>query len=93
MLERDAEHSTEIASHEFSTHPDSGIQIEGCQVPYWDAVREIAPKAMAVFPYTQFAGLDIAVTEQGPVLIEINCQPDRLAACDIDLPTLDMITP
>jgi len=83
----------EIGSPEYSTHPDSGIQVEGCQIPNWDAVCEIVPKAMGVFPKTQFAGLDIAVTEQGPMLIEINCQPDRTAACDIDLPTLDMITP
>jgi hypothetical protein len=83
----------EVGSAEYSAHPDSGILLEGQQVPYWDAVCQIVPKVMSVFPYTQFAGLDIAVTEEGPILIEINCQPDRGAACDIGIPTLDMLTP
>ena len=83
----------EIGSAEYSKHPDSGVQLEGCKVPHWDKVCEIIPKALGVFPNTQYAGLDIAVTQEGPVLIEINCQPDRGAACDIDIPTIDMLTP
>jgi len=80
-----------VGSPRYSSHPDSGVLLEGSYLPLWDAVKNLVPKTMAVFPETIFAGMDIAVTEEGPIIIEINCRPDRTGAYDIDLPTLDML--
>ncbi len=80
-----------IGTEEFSAHPDTGMILEGCKLPCWNEILALVPKVLNVFPYTNFAGLDIAVSPAGPVLIEMNSEPDRTAACDIDLPTLDML--
>jgi hypothetical protein len=55
-----------------SVHPDSGAPIEGFEVPYWAEVKELAARAAAVTPGIKTIGWDIAVTEDGPVLIEGN---------------------
>ena len=86
-------HFNTIDTSFYKCHPDSGIQIEGCKLPKWDEALELVRKALEIFPNIRFAGLDIAVTEDGPTVIELNVQPDRNAACNIDLPTLDMLTP
>ncbi len=76
----------------YTAHPDSGIQLEGCRLPFWDEAREIVHVALDIFPNIRFAGLDIAVTENGPCIIELNVLPDRTASTDIDIPTIDMLT-
>lgn len=77
----------------FPDHPDSGIQVEGYRLPGWDQIGPMAGDTLRAFPGIRFAGLDIAITEDGPCVIEINVAPDKTAACDIDLPTLDMLSP
>ncbi len=75
----------------YSKHPDSGVQLEGCQLPGWKEIRAMIPVALEIFPNTRFAGIDIAMTEEGPAIIELNVEPDRTASCDIDIPTMDML--
>ena len=77
----------------FPDHPDSGVRIEGCRLPGWEQISRMAGDTLRVFPGIRFAGLDIAMTDTGPCVIEINVEPDKTAACDIDLPTLDMLNP
>ena len=73
-------------------HPDKGITHEGYVIPGWGEIKIMLPKILEIFPKTQFAGLDIAMTENGPTVIELNVEPDRLSSCDLDIPTLDMFT-
>ena len=53
-------------------HPDSQNKIEGFQIPLWDEtvafVKTVAPKFLPV----RFVGWDVAVTEDGPKLLEGN---------------------
>ena len=53
-------------------HPISGEQIIGFVIPMWDEVKDLAIKAAAVTPEMRYSSWDIAVTENGPVLIEGN---------------------
>jgi hypothetical protein len=78
-------------SDEYASHPDSGIQLEGCTLPMYDQVCDLSKKALSIFPHTAFAGLDIAITPDGPAVIELNVVPDKTCGCDIDMPMLDMM--
>lgn len=57
---------------EYVFHPVTGKQIVGFVIPMWDKVKELAIRAAAVTPEMRYASWDIAVTENGPILIEGN---------------------
>lgn len=56
----------------FTAHPDTGFVAKGFQVPYWKEVLELTAKAAAVVPQVGYIGWDVAISEDGPVLIEGN---------------------
>ena len=56
----------------FRTHPHTGARIEGIRVPEWKRVRELVKEAAVNFPEARWVGWDVAVTDNGPVLIEGN---------------------
>lgn len=62
--------------NKYFEHPDSKLRFEGFQVPEWDKVCELAIKVQCAFSFYKLLGLDIAITEDGPVLIEINQSTD-----------------
>jgi hypothetical protein len=82
-----------ISTEYFLEHPDSGIRVEGQELPGWREVCDLMPRALEAFPNILFAGLDVAMTEDGPTIIELNAQPDRNVCCNLDIPTLDILTP
>ena len=59
-------------------HPTTGTEIKGFQIPYWNEVVEmvegIARKAFDVAGLG-YAGWDVAITEDGPLIIEGNNWP------------------
>jgi hypothetical protein len=59
-----------------AVHPDSGAQIEGRILPCWNEVKECAVAAHRKFNDRVVIGWDIAVLEDGPILIEGNGNPD-----------------
>jgi hypothetical protein len=60
----------------FSTHPDTGNQIEGTAVPCWDEVKARAVDAHRAFNDRVVIGWDVAILENGPILVEGNGNPD-----------------
>ena len=58
-------------------HPDSGAQLEGVVIEHWDAIKEDVIRFQQAFPYCKAAGWDIAITDEGPVVIEVNDFWDR----------------
>ncbi len=52
--------------------PGTNTPFVGFQLPYWPEVRDLALRAAAAFPWVRSVGWDIAISEQGPVLIEGN---------------------
>ena len=57
---------------EFVTeHPDSGVSFEGLHFPEWAAVREVVERAAALIKDCTFQGWDVALCEDGPVLVEL----------------------
>lgn len=74
------------ARESFDTHPDSGIRIAGMHIPFWGECMELAEFCLSIYPNMRFAGMDIAVGEDGPCVIELNVDPDRKFATHLDLP-------
>jgi len=60
----------------FSTHPDTGADIEGHVVPCWEEVKASAIAAHRHFNDRVVVGWDVAVLEDGPIFIEGNGNPD-----------------
>ncbi len=58
----------------FNTHPITRAMLVGFQLPMWSAVVSLAKRTAAAFPESPLVGSDIAITDEGPRVIEI--QPD-----------------
>lgn len=60
-------------------HPETGAVFADVVVPWWREARELAMRAhRQAFPRFVFLGWDIAITADGPVLIETNAGPGVL---------------
>ncbi len=53
-------------------HPVTGFKAKGTQLPQWKLILELAKKAAYRVPQVAYVGWDIALTQDGPVLIEGN---------------------
>jgi len=58
--------------HSYSIHPETGVAIEGFQVPYWEEAMSTCLRAASIFPMLHIQHWDLAITESGPCLLEIN---------------------
>ena len=58
-------------------HPDSGAQLNGVVIDNWEAIKAEVITFQQAFPYCKAAGWDIAITDEGPVVIEVNDFWDR----------------
>lgn len=70
-------HSTSQAWPEIEPiahHPDTGAEIAGSKVPFWDDVCELVRQGQVATPQLRTIGWDVAVTNQGPLIIEANTE-------------------
>lgn len=58
--------------HEVEQHPDTGYRFINLVVPDWHRVREFVREAALTLPKLRFQQWDIALTNQGPVALEVN---------------------
>ncbi len=59
-------------------HPQSKQPIVGFQVPHWTNVIDSAIAAHELFPEFGIFGFDIAITDNGPVIMECNDKPNHM---------------
>lgn len=58
-------------------YTDSGVRLEGYEVPSYDKALELVKKSHIQLPYFNLIGWDIAIEEDGePIMIELNLNPD-----------------
>ena len=55
----------------FHRHPDSGIIFDGLQVPHYAQVKKTVARAASLFQFP-LLGWDVAITPNGPVIVEAN---------------------
>jgi hypothetical protein len=56
----------------FDEHPETGYPITGQQLPKFDEALKLAIRAQSVVPHMRILGWDIAITADGPVILEAN---------------------
>lgn len=54
------------------THPDSGYLIEGLRINDWETIKKKVCQFQSNICYLKTIGWDVALTDEGPVIIEIN---------------------
>ena len=59
-----------------SAHPDTGAAIEGRAVPLWGEAKALAIAAHREFNDRIAIGWDVAILDDGPILVEGNGNPD-----------------
>jgi Sugar-transfer associated ATP-grasp len=59
-------------SNVYEKHPATGVQIAGFAVPRYDEITDMVAEAARRLPTVPYVGWDIAVTPEGPALIEAN---------------------
>lgn len=69
-------HGINKKSQTFSFHPDTGIPLVGFRVPFWEESKRLAIEAAYVTPTVYYSSWDIAVLEDGPIIIEGNYAGD-----------------
>lgn len=62
-------------------HPDSGVVFSGFQIPMWQNAVELAKKGHAALRDIHSIGWDIAITPQGPIIIEANDAWGTMTQC------------
>lgn len=65
-------------SHRFERHPTSGVLFRGYQIPQWEEVIGLAKRVQESFEFYPLLGMDIAITTEGPMVIEINSGYDNV---------------
>lgn len=56
-------------------HPVTGEKIVGFNIPLWEELKEMVTKAAERMPDYPVRGWDIAITPDGPCIIEVNSYP------------------
>ncbi len=59
----------------YEIHPVTKAKIIGFQVPFWKEILLLLEKAAKTIPEIGYVGWDIAITPNGPILIEGNTTP------------------
>ena len=65
-------HGNRVKFH--ARHPETDQPIQGVVIPHWDGVKDLVHELGRAMPYLGFVGWDIAITKDGPVIIEGNSQ-------------------
>jgi putative polysaccharide biosynthesis protein len=53
------------------SHPKTGASFKDLVFPEWDKMREVVMRGAAAVPSCHFQGWDVALTDRGPVLVEL----------------------
>ena len=59
-------------NHRYIEHPDSGVTFKGAQLPEWSQMLELCKGAAEKVPDMGFLSFDMAYTDEGWKLIEVN---------------------
>lgn len=58
--------------NKYYMHPDTDVSFKNTTIPKWVEVKRLITRALSFFPYYKSVGFDIAITNNGPIIVEIN---------------------
>ena len=61
--------------NEYKLHPTTRMYFNKFEIPYWNEVRKMVLDAALVNKKIKVVGWDVAITKNGPVLVEGNRRP------------------
>lgn len=61
-----------LGTTDYSEHPETGEPILGERIPMWARVVELAERAAWIFEPARYQSMDIAIGDDGPILVEVN---------------------
>lgn len=61
----------------FSVHPDSNVAFKGFKIPHWDELVSTVEEIDKELGGLDYAGWDMALTDDGWVMVEANGRPDN----------------
>lgn len=56
----------------YEKHPVTGVNIVGFKIPHYEKIIDLIKKASKVVPQVRYVGWDVAIGEDGPMIIEGN---------------------
>lgn len=59
-------------SNAYEVHPATGVAIKGFEVPMYREMVSLVEKLSRRLPHTPYVGWDVALTRQGPAILEAN---------------------
>ncbi len=59
----------------WKVHPETNVPIKGFKIPYFEEAREMVIDAVTKYKVEGYIGWDIAISETGPMLLEVNDRP------------------
>ena len=68
---------TGLESESLQHHPETGEKIIGTTIPYWEEIIDTVVAAHKKVPELGICGFDVAVTQDGPKIIECNDNPNH----------------
>lgn len=69
------------AGNLYDCHPVTGVRFEGTQLPMWEEILDFVGRVALVVPSIRYVGWDVAVTPDGPALVEGNQYPGHDIYC------------
>lgn len=72
---RRTQDSRRLGGHSLDHSQVTGAALIGAQLPDWAQVMALSQAAHALFPAQGVLGIDIALTEDGPTIVELNSNP------------------
>ncbi len=66
--------SARVHGENITHHPDTGVALLDVTIPSWDELLRLSEAASKAIPLG-YLGIDIALSESGPVILEVNARP------------------
>jgi hypothetical protein len=58
--------------HVVEHHPVTGVRFVGAEMPFWSEAVDLVSRAAACLPDLASLGFDVAITAEGPVIVDVN---------------------
>ncbi|MEL6607677.1 MAG: sugar-transfer associated ATP-grasp domain-containing protein [Pseudomonadota bacterium] len=65
----------DVAADAVERHPDTGLALSGTALPGWSDLMEMTDHAASFLSGLPLVGWDVALTQDGPVIVEANSSP------------------